>query len=157
MLRRVAEAGCNRWRTIVTIASCFVTGLSGMLMSMETDTCPGGSMRQCDTPNWDSLQQLLGSDDLCDHFMWMHDVELEDGTVVDAYKHRWTRRYVHLAADGRAFSYAYDYGYEKDCYTPIDAYIAIAVAFERWECCRPTPEDKAALRSAVQRAVHAAG
>ena len=84
------------------------------------------------------------------------DVELDDGTVVNAYKHRWTRRYLHLSRDGRAFSYAYDCGYEKDCYARIDAYIAIAVAFERWESCTPTSDEEQALRSAVQRALTAA-
>ncbi len=32
-------------------------------------------------------------------------IELEDGTVVNAYKHRWTRQYLHLAGSCRAFRY----------------------------------------------------
>ena len=37
--------------------------------------------------------------------MWMYRVDLEDGTVVEAYKHYWTRGYPHLAGDGRAFGW----------------------------------------------------
>lgn len=37
--------------------------------------------------------------------MWMFDVELEDGRIVHAYKHYWTRGYLHLADDGTAFVY----------------------------------------------------
>ena len=37
--------------------------------------------------------------------MWMFEVELEDGRRVHAYKHWWTRRYLHLSLDGCAFAY----------------------------------------------------
>lgn len=33
----------------------------------------------------------------------MYRVDLEDGSVLEAYKHYWTRRYIHLDARGRAF------------------------------------------------------
>jgi hypothetical protein len=36
-------------------------------------------------------------------FMWMFAVELEDGRRLDAYKHWWTRRYVHLTGKARVF------------------------------------------------------
>jgi hypothetical protein len=35
----------------------------------------------------------------------MFEVELEDGRSLHAYKHWWTRRYIHLTIDGRAFVY----------------------------------------------------
>ena len=76
-----------------------------MLWAMTTGPFLRGSMCHPDTPDWRSLEALLGSDELCAHFMWMHDVVLEDGTVLHAYKHRWTRCYFHLADDGRAFYY----------------------------------------------------
>lgn len=41
-------------------------------------------------------------------FMWMHEIELEDGTRLHAYKHYETRRYLHLDHGGRAFVFAWD-------------------------------------------------
>lgn len=38
-------------------------------------------------------------------FMWMGELELEDGTSVHSYKHRSTRRYAHLGVDGQAYDY----------------------------------------------------
>lgn len=42
--------------------------------------------------------------------MWMHEVELESGLRLHAYKHCDTRRYLHLDIEGRAFIYL-DPGY----------------------------------------------
>ncbi len=106
-----------------------------------------GRMRQYDAPDWRSLEELLGSDDLCAHFMWMHDVVLDDGTVLNAYKHRWTRCYLHLAEDGRAFYYV-----TKALYREVDPYMAIKAVFAEWACCKPTPEEKRALRRALRNA-----
>jgi len=44
----------------------------------------------------------LAPDDI-DAFMWMFEAELPDGTPLQAYKHRGTRRYLYLDDDGRAF------------------------------------------------------
>ena len=52
----------------------------------------------CAEPDWQPLIDLLASE-----FMWMHAVPLDDGRTLHAYKHRWTRRYIHLTADGHAF------------------------------------------------------
>jgi hypothetical protein len=62
----------------------------------------GESLRD-DTPDWQPLLNLLAGD-----FMWMFAVELEDGRRVNAYKHYWTRRYLHLDADSVAFVYTRD-------------------------------------------------
>lgn len=59
-------------------------------------------------PNWQPLLNLLACD-----FMWMFDVELEDGRTVHAYKHYWTRRYIHLADDDSAFIYVDPHRYEE--------------------------------------------
>jgi hypothetical protein len=85
--------------------------------------------------------------------MWMHDVALDDGTIVNAYKHRWTRRYIHLANDGRTFFYAYDRDQETGCYWSTAPYLALAAAFEHWESCDPAPEEETALRSALRKAL----
>jgi hypothetical protein len=45
-------------------------------------------------------------------FMWMFRDFLEDGTVVEAYKHSWTRQYVHLDASGRGYEFVGS-GYEE--------------------------------------------
>lgn len=50
---------------------------------------------------WAPLLELAPDD--IDDFMWMFEVELEDGTPLQAYKHRWTRRYLFLDEAGRAF------------------------------------------------------
>jgi hypothetical protein len=106
-----------------------------------------GRMRHHDTPRWTPLEELLGADDLCAHFMWMHEVVLEDGTALNAYKHRWTRCYFHLTDDSRTFYYLTD-----GLYREVDPYTAIKAVFAQWERCEPTPEERKALRAALRRA-----
>ncbi len=118
-----------------------------MLVGMATDPDAVGEMRQGETPDWAPLEAVLGSDELCAHFMWMFDVELTGGTVLNAYKHRWTRGYLHLAPDGRAFWYVGDQGYNR-----VDLHTAIAAVFRDQACWRPTRSEKAALRTALRRA-----
>jgi hypothetical protein len=124
---------------------------------MRSDLLIEGRMRHSDAPDWKALEALLGADELCAHFMWMHDVVLEDGTILHAYKHRWTRCYFHLADDGRAFYYvdgdAYHLGGEdRDLYHELNPHTAIKAVFAKWECCEPTPEERRALRAALRRA-----
>ena len=116
-----------------------------------------GRMGRYDCPDWRALEALLGADELCAHFMWMFNVLLEDGTVLNAYKHRWTRCYFHLANDGRAFYYATGelYGDDldaEDVYAEVDPHTAIKAVFADWECCKPTPQERRALRAALRRA-----
>ena len=85
---------------------------------------------------------------LCAHFMWMFAVELDDGTILNAYKHKWTRCYFHLAEDGRAFYYV-----PEDEYCEIDPYLAIKAVFANWQHCDPTEEERAALDEASRRAL----
>jgi hypothetical protein len=69
-------------------------------------------MTRRERPEWrpleDALRQQIGE------FMWMFEVELFDGTLLQAYKHIHTRRYVHLAPDGTAFTYE-----SPDRYRPL--------------------------------------
>lgn len=60
----------------------------------------GGDM-QGETANWEPLLELAPEE--VDDFMWMFEVELEDGAMVQAYKDWWTRRYLHLDFAGCAF------------------------------------------------------
>jgi hypothetical protein len=46
-------------------------------------------------------------------FMWMGSVELRDKTRLQLYKHYWTRDYLHLDGDGRAFVYVEPDRYEQ--------------------------------------------
>ncbi len=114
---------------------------------MAKATLLRGSVCHPDTPDWRSLETLLGSDELCAHFMWMHDVVLDDGTVLHAYKHRWTRCYFHLADDGRACYYV-----TRHLYHEVAPRTAIKAVFAEWESCKPTPEERNALGAAVRRA-----
>jgi len=69
------------------------------------EACPGEMLpfeeRQVD---WEPLLAL--APDHVDDFMWMFMVELKTGLRVHAYKHRETRRYIYLDAEGRAFGWA---------------------------------------------------
>jgi hypothetical protein len=63
-----------------------------------------GSVVQGEHPNWQPLLNLVGEEGAGD-FMWMFEVELEDGRRVQAYKHIDTRRYIHAGADGAVYLY----------------------------------------------------
>jgi hypothetical protein len=56
--------------------------------------------------------------------MWMFEVELSDRRRLHAYKHIDTRRYIHLAADGKAFAYL-----SAEQYRPIPAADVLAAIF----------------------------
>jgi hypothetical protein len=61
-------------------------------------------------------------------FMWMFEIELRNRTRLHAYKHRFSRCYLHLARDGRCFAFVGD-GY----YRQITQYAAITDAFGWWD------------------------
>jgi len=56
-----------------------------------------------DGPVWEPLLDFAPNH--IGDFMWMFEVELEDGRRLQAYKHWWTRQYLHLSAAGRVFVY----------------------------------------------------
>lgn len=96
-----------------------------------------GRVTQYDSPIWDPLLKLLAEYLVAD-FMWMHEVELKDGTRLQAYKNRETKRYFHLTSDGRAFEYC---GEEK--YREVEITLALmerVLASDRlrpchdWDC-----------------------
>ena len=62
---------------------------------MPRTRAKSGELKQYDEPEWAPLLRLVGRRVVAD-FMWMHEVELVDGTAVHAYKHIDTRRYIHL-------------------------------------------------------------
>jgi hypothetical protein len=62
-------------------------------------------------PDWRPLIDFA-PDELPD-FMWMFRDFLEDGTVIEAYKHVWTRQYLHLDAKGRGYVFIGGASYEE--------------------------------------------
>jgi len=62
-------------------------------------------------PEWEPLLNFA-PDHVVD-FMWMFAVVLTDGTRLQAYKHYWTRDYLHLDNEGRTFVYAGNDRYEE--------------------------------------------
>jgi hypothetical protein len=54
-------------------------------------------------PDWRPL--IAFAPDEVPDFMWMFRDFLEDGIVVEAYKHSWTRQYLHLDSSGRAYEF----------------------------------------------------
>jgi len=93
-----------------------------------------GELTQYDTPDWDPLLKLLAEYLVAD-FMWMHEVELKDGTRLQAYKNRETRRYLHLTSDGRAFEYC---GEEK--YREVEITLALMERVLATDRLRPCHE-----------------
>lgn len=76
--------------------------------------CMAGETVNWTAPEWQPLLDLCG-ERLSGTFMWMFEVELEDGLRVHAYKHRDTRRYLHLGVDGSAWIYLWS---DEDTGTP---------------------------------------
>ena len=70
-----------------------------------------GRLLRVDAPEWEPLLDLA-PDHVVD-FMWMGTVQLTDGTRIQAYKHYWTRDYLHLSEDGRAFVFVPKTRYEE--------------------------------------------
>jgi hypothetical protein len=68
-----------------------------------------GRFVQCETPVWQPLLDL--APEHIDDFMWMCELELESGLHLHAFKHSWTRWYLHLDIEGRAFVYQEDEKY----------------------------------------------
>lgn len=70
-----------------------------------------GRTLRVDAPEWEPLLNL--APDHIHDFMWMETVQLVDGTRLQTYKHYWTRRYLHLSEDGRAFVFVPKTRYEE--------------------------------------------
>ncbi len=115
---------------------------------MERESCLGraGRVKQYDEPVWEPLAEAVG-ERLAGGFMWMHEYELEGGLAVHAYKHIFTRRYLYLAAAGRAFEYT-----PCERLVPLRLDFAIEAAVCTWWILSGwEPEDVEALRAAVMR------
>jgi hypothetical protein len=78
-----------------------------------------GELHQYEQPSWEPLLDLLG-EELVGDFMWMHELRMATGERVHAYKHRDTRRYIHLSEHGRTYVYI-----DHDRYRVIPALDAV--------------------------------
>jgi hypothetical protein len=117
-----------------------------MLLGMKSKRTLAGEVTQSNAPVWAALERLVGTD-LMGRFMWMFELELEDGGRVHAYKDYFTRRYLPLAEDGRAFYYT-----ESERYCEIDTYTALAGVYERRETAGLTEDEEEALGVALAKA-----
>ena len=103
-----------------------------------------GELTQSERPVWGPLIDLVGLD-VVGGFMWMHEVEFDDGLAVHAYKSIATRRYLHLAVDGRAFAYRVPGRYEE-----IARRAALVEVLTGWEELLPQPRDPDAVRALLE-------
>jgi hypothetical protein len=70
-----------------------------------------GNVVNYEQPIWEPLLGLARI--YIDEFMWMCEIELDNGTHLQAYKHSWTRRYLYLDGEGNAWFYREDERYEQ--------------------------------------------
>jgi hypothetical protein len=87
--------------------------------------CSSGTHLRADEPEWEPLLKAVG-EHLAGGFMWMYATTLENGTVVHAYKHHDTRRYLFLDVDLQAFTYTACGSYSP---TRLDWAIEAALCF----------------------------
>jgi hypothetical protein len=107
-----------------------------------------GEMAGADEPDWEPLLALMAPE-LVGWFMWMFPITLADGTRVEAYKHRVTRRYLYLDADLRAWTYRQDGRYALEA--------AVAPVLEEvlatwWEHGHAEPDEVVLCWEAIERA-----
>jgi hypothetical protein len=110
---------------------------------VEEELC--GALAQRERPDWEPLIALVGLD-VVGCFMWMNELVLTDGTRLHAYKCIATRRYLHLAVDGRVFAERANDRFER--VTPLEA---LEAAFAEWEDLYPPPRDPEAVRALLAR------
>ena len=104
-----------------------------------------GWVRQSERPLWEPLIDVVGLD-VVGAFMWMYEVELEDGEELHAYKSIATRRYLHVALDGRAFAYV-----PRRRYRPVVLLDALEEVFDGWERLQPQPPKPEAVTALLAR------
>jgi len=110
---------------------------------MPRDTLHGRPT-DSELPFWPPLIDLV-SLDLVDGFMWMREILLEDDTMLHAYKHIETRRYLHLHEDGgRAFVCV-----GPGRYCAVDPRTALEAVFADWELSLVEDDDAGPLRAAL--------
>jgi hypothetical protein len=110
-----------------------------MLPTMHT-----GQITRGLKPSWEPLIGLVGKD-IVPGFMWMFALQFDDGAEVHAYKSIATRQYIHLASDGRAFTFRGNNRYDE-----ISLREALEQAFNGWEDASPQPRNPEAVRALLE-------
>jgi hypothetical protein len=114
---------------------------------MPRDDTVHGTLGRFDRPIWEPLLELVG-DYLIADFMWMCEIDVDDGSVIHAYKHSATRRYLHVhESDGRTFMYL-----GSDRYHVTHPGDAIDDVFEHWEYLVGDADDREEIRAAIDAA-----
>jgi hypothetical protein len=113
---------------------------------MSNSKTIAGEMGQGDRPSWEPLEAMVGAE-LAGEFMWMFQVDLADGTAVHAYKHIFTRRYLHLGEDGRTLVFT-----RSGRYRTIDPFDLLMAVFDGWDELVDDRADVEALRAALRQA-----
>ncbi len=107
---------------------------------------PAHSGLQLEPPHRDPLIDAVG-EDLTAGFMWMHEETRADGSRIQAYKHRHTRRYLYLDDAGDAYEAA-----PCDVLLPLRLDFAIEAALCTWWLLSgSTDADRDAIVAAVER------
>lgn len=113
---------------------------------MEIGPALESTMLDSDKLDWAPLEDLVGLELAC-RFMWMFAVRLADGSRLHAYKDRVTRRYLHLALDGRAFVYT-----ARGMYREVDRETAIEKVYEERRYAQLSESEELALAAALDKA-----
>jgi hypothetical protein len=107
-----------------------------------------GEWRATEEPDWGPLERLLPMG-LCGPFMWMGEVELEDGRRLRIYKHSFSRRYLHLDEESGPYRYV-----EPDRYVRLRHYDAVELVFTpTWLLYEARDGDDDLLGQALEAAV----
>jgi len=115
---------------------------------MATRRIQAGEITGADEPDWEPLIALMAPE-LVGSFMWMFPVTLADGTRLEAYKHRWTRRYLYLDADLRAWGYREDGRYSLQ--RSVAAILELVLS-PWWERGHAEPDEVVLCWDAIERA-----
>lgn len=101
-------------------------------------------------PVWAPLLGVVGS--LTGGFMWMYEVALDNDRTLHVYKHRNTRRCLHLDTERNAWAYQHRHG--RSMYRKVDLADALTEAFAGWDrlACGPTSEERGLIAQAISSA-----
>jgi hypothetical protein len=104
---------------------------------MESEALIGGSFCEPGRRDFTALEELV-RDVIVTRFEWLFEVELEDGSRMDIYRHRDTCEYLYAAEDGRTFDWAARGRFRET--DPLDALMAVCEWGYRWRsAARATP------------------
>lgn len=94
-----------------------------------------GGWDASETPDWTPLEALALAE--WGDFMWMFRVVCDHGRQGQAYKHIWTRRYIHLDGTGAAFVFRNDGRYQQvDALWSMEHVLMRPIGEARWEIQR---------------------